>query len=120
MIRSGPVLLLAFLCLGCCLEAQPGQNPSNESKPSEVFREFAFNVGATPEQHFAELDPNATFQRLANLFGQFHNYSFNSLEVPLALLKAGTNEVSLFSTFKGHAIEINWPGPVLLLELNKP
>lgn len=56
-------------------------------------------------------------QRLANRFGQFHNYSFNALDVPLSLLKPGTNEISLFSTFKGHAIEVNWPGPVLLLEL---
>ena len=54
--------------------------------------------------------------RLANRFGQFHNYSFNALDVPLALLKVGTNEVNLFSTFKGHAIEVNWPGPALLIE----
>ncbi len=55
-------------------------------------------------------------QRLASRFGQFHNYSFNSLEVPLTLLKTGTNDINLFSTFKGHAIEVNWPGPALLLE----
>jgi len=58
-------------------------------------------------------------QRLASRFGQFHNYSFNALDVPLSLLRAGTNEISLFSTFKGHAIEVNWPGPVLLLESAK-
>jgi hypothetical protein len=56
-------------------------------------------------------------QRLASRFGQFHNYSFNAIEVPLSLLEAGTNEISLFSTFKGHAIEVNWPGPALLLQL---
>jgi len=56
-------------------------------------------------------------QGLAGRFGQFHNYSFNALEVPLALLKSGRNGVDLFSTFKGHTIEINWPGPLLLLEL---
>lgn len=56
-------------------------------------------------------------QRLASRFGQFHNYSLNQLDVPLSLLKAGTNELSLYSTFKGHAIEVNWPGPALLLEL---
>ena len=58
-------------------------------------------------------------RRLASRFGQFHNYSFNSLEIPLALLKLGTNEISLFSTFKGHALEVNWPGPALLLELGE-
>jgi hypothetical protein len=56
-------------------------------------------------------------RRLASRFGQFHNYSFNALDVPLSLLKAGTHEITLFSTFKGHAIEVNWPGPALLLEL---
>jgi hypothetical protein len=56
-------------------------------------------------------------ETLASRFGQFHNYSFNAIEVPLARLKAGTNYLSLFSTFKGHALEVNWPGPVLLLEL---
>jgi hypothetical protein len=56
-------------------------------------------------------------QPLASRFGQFHNYGFNTIEVPLSLLKPGTNEISLFSTFKGHAIEVNWPGPVLLLEM---
>jgi hypothetical protein len=55
-------------------------------------------------------------RRLASWFGQFHNYSFNSLEVPLALLKTGTNDISLFSSFKGHALEVNWPGPALFLE----
>jgi hypothetical protein len=54
---------------------------------------------------------------LASRFGQFHNYSFNMLDVPLSLLKSGTNTLSLFSTFKGHAFEVHWPGPALLLEL---
>jgi hypothetical protein len=32
----------------------------------------------------------------------------------------GTHEITLFSTFKGHAIKVNWPGPVLFLELAAP
>jgi len=55
-------------------------------------------------------------QQLANRFGEMHNYSFNSLDVPLDRIKPGANEITLFSTFKGHAIEVNWPGPVLLVE----
>ena len=55
-------------------------------------------------------------ERLANRFGVFHNYSFDTLEVPLPRLRQGTNEFTLFSTFKGHALEVNWPGPVLLVE----
>jgi hypothetical protein len=58
--------------------------------------------------------------RLANRFGAFHNYSFDKLDVPLSRLRRGTNEISLFSTFKGHALEVNWPGPVLLIEFETP
>jgi hypothetical protein len=55
-------------------------------------------------------------ERLANRFGQFHNYSFDSIDVPVARLKSGANEITTYSTFKGHGLEINWPGPVLLIE----
>jgi hypothetical protein len=71
----------------------------------------------------ADVDDDSTHelrlngQSLASRFGRFHNYSFNSLEVPLLLLKPGANEIILFSTFRGHSIEINWPGLALLLEL---
>ena len=58
-------------------------------------------------------------QRLASRFGEFHNYDQDALEVPLDRLQAGRNEISLFSTFMGHMIEINWPGPVLLIEYKK-
>ena len=58
-------------------------------------------------------------ERLANRFGEFHNYDFDALEVPLERLKPGRNEINLFSTFMGHMIEINWPGPVLLIEYKK-
>ncbi len=58
-------------------------------------------------------------ERLANRFGQFHNYSFNTLDVPLVRLKPGANDIDLYSTFKGHMIEINWPGPVLLVEFER-
>lgn len=58
-------------------------------------------------------------QRLASRFGEFHNYAHSTLEVPLEMLKPGRNEISLYSTFKGHMIEINWPGPVLLIEYRK-
>lgn len=58
-------------------------------------------------------------ERLASRFGEFHNYSQNALEVPLAMLKPGRNEITLYSTFMGHMIEINWPGPVLLIEYKK-
>jgi hypothetical protein len=58
-------------------------------------------------------------QRLASRFGEFHNYDHDAIEVPLRRLKVGRNELTLFSTFMGHMFEINWPGPVLLIEYKK-
>ena len=58
-------------------------------------------------------------ERLANRFGVMHNYSVNALEVPLRRLKRGDNEVTIYSEFDGHALEVNWPGPVLLVEFAK-
>jgi hypothetical protein len=55
-------------------------------------------------------------KKLADRFGVFHNYSFDTLDVPIDLLLPGINKVTLYSTFKGHSLEVNWPGPVLLLE----
>jgi hypothetical protein len=58
-------------------------------------------------------------ERLASRFGEFHNYDHDAIEVPLDGLKVGRNELTLFSTFMGHMFEINWPGPVLLIEYKK-
>jgi hypothetical protein len=35
---------------------------SGLSEIDEVFREFTFSYGASPNEHFAELDPKATFK----------------------------------------------------------
>ncbi|MBL9212712.1 MAG: hypothetical protein JNL92_19780 [Opitutaceae bacterium] len=59
-------------------------------------------------------------ERLASRFGEFHHYDLDLLEVPLARLKPGANEITVFSTFQGHMLEINWPGPALLIEYRKP
>jgi len=58
-------------------------------------------------------------ERLASRFGEFHNYDVDALEVPLERLKIGRNEITTFSTYQGHMFEINWPGPVLLIEYKK-
>lgn len=54
--------------------------------------------------------------KLSDNFGMFHSFSYKMLHVPLDLLKPGSNEIYIYSEFEGHALEINWPGPVLLLE----
>jgi hypothetical protein len=58
-------------------------------------------------------------ERLASRFGRFHDYDVDAVEVPLARLKPGHNDVTTFSTFMGHMFEINWPGPALLIEYRK-
>jgi hypothetical protein len=68
----------------------------------------------TDDESVHELRLNGV--RLANRFGKLYNYSFDRLEVPLTQLRPGKNEISIYSTFEGHGLEINWPGPVLLLE----
>ena len=55
-------------------------------------------------------------RRVSDNFGRFHDYSFDYLSVPCDYVKAGINEISIHSMFEGHALEINWPGPVLLIE----
>jgi len=56
---------------------------------------------------------------LADNFGVMHNYSFDYLPVPLAYIQKGTNEIGIYSEFEGHSLEINWPGPVLLVEYGR-
>ena len=54
-------------------------------------------------------------KRISDNFGSFHDYSYDFLSVPLEYIREGRNEISIYSLFEGHALEINWPGPVLLI-----
>jgi len=70
----------------------------------------------------AATDDNAVHEiginghKLADSFGKFHHFSYNRIPVPLEFLKPGDNEIYIYSEFKGHGLEINWPGPVLMVE----
>jgi hypothetical protein len=70
--------------------------------------------GKTPDGSVHEIGLNG--KRISDNFGLFHNYSLDLLSVPLAYLKKGINEIHIYSEFKGHYLEINWPGPVLIIE----
>ncbi len=48
--------------------------------------------------------------------GKVHWFSYDAIPVPLDLLRRGDNEFYVFSTTEEHAAEVNWPGPVLLVE----
>lgn len=53
-------------------------------------------------------------------FGVIHNYSFDSIPVPARLIRNGVNEFAIVSATNEHAAEVNWPGPVLLVEYDVP
>ncbi len=73
--------------------------------------------GSTDSEGPHEIILNGT--RLANRFGIFHEYDCTLFDVDPARLLPGVNHIEIHSTYKGHALEINWPGPVILLETRK-
>jgi hypothetical protein len=64
--------------------------------------------------HDGEISLNTA--KLVDRIGLVHNYSFDSIPVPVRTIKAGSNVFSIFSKTEEHAAEVNWPGPVLLIE----
>lgn len=58
-------------------------------------------------------------KKLAKLVGCVHNYSFDSIPVPVQLIKNGVNTFFIYAETDEHAAEVNWPGPVLLVEYAK-
>jgi hypothetical protein len=58
--------------------------------------------------------------KLLDRIGPVHNFSFDSIPVPLNHLRRGVNKFHIFSNTKEHAAEVNWPGPVLLVEFGPP
>jgi len=51
--------------------------------------------------------------------GRHHNYSYDYVDISVSCLNnnlSDTNELTVYSEYEGHTFEINWPGPVLLVE----
>ncbi len=57
--------------------------------------------------------------KLVDRVGVVHNYSFDAIDVPLDLLHQGDNSFYIYSATTEHAAEVNWPGPVLVVEFQK-
>ncbi len=57
--------------------------------------------------------------QLSPKIGREHDFSVDALEVPVDAVKPGRNEFAMFSATRHHAAEVDWPGPVLLLEFEK-
>lgn len=64
--------------------------------------------------HADELALNG--RRLIERVGPVHDVSFDSIPVPVSYLRNGDNVFSIYAQTHHHAAEVNWPGPVLLLE----
>jgi len=56
--------------------------------------------------------------KLVDNVGPVHDYSFDAIPVPLKAI-AKSNRFYVHSTTEHHAAEVNWPGPVMLIEFEK-
>jgi len=56
---------------------------------------------------------------LVEKIGRVHDYSYDAIPVPLENINQGTNVFHIFSNTEHHAAEVNWPGPVLMVEFRK-
>jgi len=54
--------------------------------------------------------------QIAARAGRPDEYGFDWLSVDPRILRQGVNSFTIFSASREHAAEINWPGPILLLE----
>jgi hypothetical protein len=52
---------------------------------------------------------------LAESPGILHEYAFLKVPVPIAYLKNGNNTFFIYSETEGHAFEVNYPGPSILI-----
>lgn len=57
---------------------------------------------------------------LVKSIGAIHNYSYDAIPVPLDAIRKGVNTFHIYSGTQEHAAEVNWPGPVLMLEFREP
>jgi len=58
-------------------------------------------------------------EMLVERVGPVHDYSFDWIDVPLRLIHAGVNKFFIYSSTEHHAAEVNWPGPVLVIEYRR-
>lgn len=57
-------------------------------------------------------------QLIVPVLGKIHDIAFDRLVVPPEVLRQGKNVFSVQSDTDEHAVEINWPGPALLVQYN--
>ncbi len=78
--------------------------------------EARITLGTWNGQAAEEIALNSQF--VATNVGKDHDLSYDSLNVPVNLIQQGTNVFSTFSSTIHHGIDVQWPGPVLMLRRN--
>lgn len=76
-----------------------------------------WSADITPEEPNAKDDVRLNSHRLPTPFGRYHDYSFDVFPIPVGALQTGANTFSIYSNRQQHMLEINWPGPALLVAL---
>ena len=87
-----------------------GDDPAKASQARLVLSTWAGNHGDA-------LGFNS--KKVADRVGKDDFYSYDMVAFDPRILKRGDNEFFVFSDTKEHTVEINWPGPVVLLEFAK-
>jgi hypothetical protein len=86
----------------------------DDVKKENVVRLVLSTWSAAHSDYFA-LNGKLLSERL----GAVHDYSYDSVPVPAGAAKKGVNVFQILATTREHALEVNWPGPVLLVEYVK-
>jgi hypothetical protein len=59
-------------------------------------------------------------KKIVTNVGKNHDLSYDEFEVPLNLIRSGTNTLYTHSSTTHHGIEVQWPGMVLMVKYNQP
>ncbi len=59
-------------------------------------------------------------KKIVTKVGKNHDLSYDEFEVPLNLIRPGTNTLYTHSSTTHHGIEVQWPGMVLMVKYNEP
>lgn len=59
-------------------------------------------------------------EKIVTKVGRNHDLSYDEFNVPLNLIKPGTNTLYTHSSTTHHGIEVQWPGMVLIVKYNEP
>ncbi|MHC4507866.1 MAG: hypothetical protein ACYTAO_02770 [Planctomycetota bacterium] len=59
-------------------------------------------------------------KKVVTKIGRNHDPSYDEFDVPLNLIKSGTNTLYTHSTTAHYGIEVQWPGMVLLIRYDEP